>query len=142
MIYNLGMKNFKLFVISAFLTISLSASAAPVPQAPSATLTPQQITEPNNINLTEMSKPMESSEKTNNTELSEIREQARFLYNTNNINEAFALIKSIKENEKNSDDWLYMANISQDLGKVDDAVLYLKKSLESDDKNYKAHYNL
>ena len=35
-----------------------------------------------------------------------------------------------------------MANISSDIGQTDDAVFYLKKAIEFDDKNYKAHYNL
>lgn len=74
--------------------------------------------------------------------IDDLREQAKFLYNTNNIKEALTLFNQIKETDKISDDWLFMANISSDIGQTDDAVFYLKKAIEFDDKNYKAHYNL
>ncbi len=72
----------------------------------------------------------------------EIRDQAKLLYNTNKLQEAQKLFLSIPDSEKVSDDWLIMANIAQDNNKEIDAVFYLKKAIQADDKNYKAHYNL
>lgn len=72
----------------------------------------------------------------------EIRDQAKLLYNTNKPQEAQKLFLSIPDSEKVSDDWLIMANIAQDNNKEIDAVFYLKKAIQADDKNYKAHYNL
>ncbi len=72
----------------------------------------------------------------------EIRNQAKLLYNANKSNEAAKLFNSIPDSEKVSDDWLILANISQDNDKIVDAVFYLKKAIQADDKNYKAHYNL
>lgn len=78
----------------------------------------------------------------NKDNLSEIREQAIFLYNTNAIAESKSLFLEIPETQRNSDDYLYLANIEQDLNNIDSCVLYLKKSIELDENNYKAHYNL
>ena len=72
----------------------------------------------------------------------EIRDQAKLLYNANKSDEAVKLFNSIPDSEKVSDDWLILANISQDKDKIVDAVFYLKKAIQADDKNYKAHYNL
>lgn len=72
----------------------------------------------------------------------EIRDQAKLLYNANKTDEAVKLFNSIPDSEKVSDDWLILANISQDKDKIVDAVFYLKKAIQADDKNYKAHYNL
>ena len=77
-----------------------------------------------------------------NSTVIELREQAIFLYNTNSIVEAKNVLLKIPENDHNSDDYLYLANIEQDLNNIDSCVLYLKKSIELDDKNYKSHYNL
>lgn len=72
----------------------------------------------------------------------EIRDQAKLLYNVNKSDEAVKLYNSIPDSEKISDDWLILANISQDKNKEVDAVFYLKKAIQADEKNYKAHYNL
>ena len=71
-----------------------------------------------------------------------MREQAKFLYNSNKLEESKKLFNQIPDAEKISDDWLFLANIAQDNGKDIDAVFYLKKAIQADDKNYKAHYNL
>lgn len=76
------------------------------------------------------------------SELNDLREQAKFLYNSNKLDEAQQIYNKISESDKNSDDWLIIANIAQDKGKPIDAVFYLKKAIALDDSNYKAHYNL
>ena len=74
--------------------------------------------------------------------INDMREQAKFLYNSNKLEESKKLFEQIPDSEKISDDWLFLANIAQDNGKDIDAVFYLKKAIQADDKNYKAHYNL
>lgn len=72
----------------------------------------------------------------------EIRDYAKVLYNANKLEEAVIEFNNIPDANKISDDWLFLANIAQDNNKIDDAVFYLKKAIQLDDNNYKAHYNL
>lgn len=76
------------------------------------------------------------------SQLNDIREQAKFLYNSNKLAEAEELFNQIPDSEKISDDWLFLANIAQDNERPIDAVFLLKKAIAADDNNYKAHYNL
>ena len=76
------------------------------------------------------------------SQINEYRQQAKFLYNSNNLDASLELFNKIPDEEKISDDWLFIANIAQDKGKPIDAVFYLKKAIALDDNNYKAHYNL
>lgn len=96
---------------------------------------------------TKKDSPVEKKEETKiseikPSELNDLREQAKFLYNSNKLDEAQQIYNKISESDKNSDDWLIIANIAQDKGKPIDAVFYLKKAISLDDSNYKAHYNL
>ena len=86
----------------------------------------------------EKPKPNEAQKNAAN----DLREQAKFLYNSNKLNESLELFSKIPDAEKISDDWLFLANIAQDNNKEIDAVFFLKKAIQADDKNYKAHYNL
>ena len=72
----------------------------------------------------------------------DLRNQAKLLYNSNKPAEALAIYKQIPDAQKSSEDWMILANISQDEGKTIDAVFFLKKAILADDRNYKAHYNL
>jgi tetratricopeptide (TPR) repeat protein len=74
--------------------------------------------------------------------IAQLRDEAKVLYNSNNLSAAFDLFNKIPDAEKVSDDWLFLANIAQDNSKTIDAVFYLKKAIQLDDDNYKAHYNL
>ena len=156
------MKKFKQLLLILILCCNIGiADSAPVPETKNTynvkihdiTSVPikqsqtiqQEITQPLPINQKQTEKVPEQNVKPDNItqlETRDIREQAKFLYNTNNLSEALALFENIKETDKLSEDWLLMANICQDLQKTDDAVFYLKKAIASDDKNYKAHYNL
>jgi tetratricopeptide (TPR) repeat protein len=75
-------------------------------------------------------------------EIENLRDQARFLYNTNKLQEAQNLFTQIPDSQKTSEDWMILANIAQDNKKEIDAVFYLKKAIQINEKNYKAHYNL
>lgn len=124
-----------------FLTCQIQAYSAPVPEAPAQ---PIKNTEVINKIPKENPKPEEAPPKTQAQidAISDLREQAKFLYNSNQPAESLAIFNKIADADKISDDWLFLANIAQDNGKIVDAVFYLKKAIQADDKNYKAHYNL
>lgn len=146
----------KLLSILSIILITQSAIAIPVPEANTTNYnvkihdinrvpiiqTKQEQQPPTEEKSSENEQTMLPSTNSLNIPMSDIREQAKFLYNTNNIKEALALFNQIKETDKISNDWLFMANISSDIGQTDDAVFYLKKAIALDDRNYKAHYNL
>lgn len=69
-------------------------------------------------------------------------QQARVLYAQNQIDEAFSLLKSKKEEERSAEDWLMLGNILQDKEKITEAVYMFNKAINTDPKYYKAHYNL
>ena len=90
----------------------------------------------------EETKPAPPQDTVKPSQVNDIREQAKFLYNSNKLDEAQQLFNKIPDGEKISDDWLFLANIAQDREKLLDAVFLLKKAIAADDNNYKAHYNL
>ncbi len=71
-----------------------------------------------------------------------ISEQARVLYAQNDIDGAYAIIESKKEDERTSQDWVMLGNIMQDKEQIDKAMYMLNQAINSDPKDYKAHYNL
>ncbi len=122
-------------------TVAISADTPPIPTKIEKQ---QEIKTATDIKQTEK---QETSQKENITQdkidaFEDIRNQAKLLYNANKPNDAIEQYKKIPDAEKTSEDWLILANISQDNGKIIDAVFFLKKSIQVDDKNYKAHYNL
>lgn len=74
--------------------------------------------------------------------LTEMREQARFFYNTNDLSQAKNILQKIPEKDKISEDWLMLANISQEEQKNLDAVFFLQTAILKDKDFYKAYYNL
>lgn len=72
----------------------------------------------------------------------EMQEQARFFYNTNDLSQAKTILQKIPEAEKSAEDWLLLANISEEEQKNLDAVFFLQKALLKDKNYYKAYYNL
>lgn len=72
----------------------------------------------------------------------ELQEQARFFYNTNDLAQAKAILQKIPEADKQPEDWLLLANISEEEEKNLDAVFFLQKALLKDKDYYKAYYNL
>ncbi len=71
-----------------------------------------------------------------------VSEQAKALYAQNDIDEALKLLKGKAEADRTAEDWLLIGNILQDKDRLDEAVYMFKKSIETDPKYYKAHYNL
>lgn len=75
-------------------------------------------------------------------EISDYQEQAKLYYNTNNIQQCVEMLVKIPDSKKNAQDWILMANISQDRGKPLDAIFFLERAVIVDPKYYKAYYNL
>ncbi len=69
-------------------------------------------------------------------------EQAKALYAQNDIDGAFKLLQGKPEESRSAEDWLLIGNILQDKDKIDEAVYMFNKSIQTDPKYYKAHYNL
>ena len=72
----------------------------------------------------------------------ELNDKIKILYAENNIKEAFNLLLSIPEEERNAQNWLLMGNILQDENKIDDAAFMYNRAISVDEKYYKAYYNL
>ena len=64
------------------------------------------------------------------------------LYNSNSLDEAYAEITKILEDERDYELWYLLANISQDKGNTTNAVFFLQKSINLNPDFDKAHYNL
>lgn len=64
------------------------------------------------------------------------------LYNSNNLDEAYAQISKVTENDRDYELWYLLANISQDKGNSTNAVFFLQKSIKLNNNFDKAHYNL
>ena len=75
-------------------------------------------------------------------ELSDYQEQAKLYYNTNNISQCIEMLVKIPDSKKSAQDWILMANISQDREKPLDAIFFLERAIIVDPKNYKSYYNL
>lgn len=73
---------------------------------------------------------------------SEINERINILYSQNNIKEAFDLLLTIPEEERTVQNWVLLGNILSDRGKKDDAVFMYNSAINTDEKNYKPHYNI
>lgn len=144
------MKNILKLLMIFILAGNIPALAAPVPTSAKDYTKPQEIKKqitnmPEKTAVPEAKEEAKEKPKPNEAQknaANDLREQAKFLYNSNKLNESLELFSKIPDAEKISDDWLFLANIAQDNNKEIDAVFFLKKAIQADDKNYKAHYNL
>lgn len=75
-------------------------------------------------------------------QIQNITNQANVLYAENDINNAFNLLLSIPEEERNAQNWLLLGNILQDQGKIDEAAFMYNRAIQIDETFYKAYYNL
>ena len=69
-------------------------------------------------------------------------EEAIFFYNENNLKGAFEILLTIKEAERNTEDWILLGNILQDQNKISDAVFMYQRAILLNPKSYKPYYNL
>ena len=72
----------------------------------------------------------------------EKKQEIKALYSANNLDEAYAQITKIIEDERDFELWYILANISQDKGNNTNAVFFLQKSINLNPAFDKAHYNL
>ena len=82
------------------------------------------------------------SSQADEEDIETVSEQANVFYAGNDIKSALNLLLSIRENKRTVQNWLLIGNIMQDQGKLDEAVFMFNKSVETDEKYYKAYYNL
>ena len=77
------------------------------------------------------------AEEPDNTSL-----EANSLYAANKLDDAFNLIISVPQEKRSAHQWLLMGNIMMDYGKIGDAEAMYKAAINTDNKFYKAYYNL
>lgn len=72
----------------------------------------------------------------------ELSKQAIAFYSDNNFNKSLDLLLQIKETDRTPQDWLILGNILQEKGEKENAIFMYQKSIATDEKFYKAYYNL
>ena len=72
----------------------------------------------------------------------EKKQQIIALYNTNKLDEAYTMISSMTEDERDYELWYILGNISQDYGNEENAIFFLQKATILKPEFDKAHYNL
>ena len=72
----------------------------------------------------------------------EKKQQIIALYSANKLDEAYKMISSMTEDERDYEVWYILGNISQDYGSNDNAIFFLQKSIILKPDFDKAHYNL
>ena len=72
----------------------------------------------------------------------ELSKQATAFYSDNNHIKTMDLILQINENDRTAQDWLLLANVLADNGKLENAVFMYRKAIVVDKNCYKAYYNL
>ena len=75
-------------------------------------------------------------------EMDETSQKARVMYAQNEIDQAMEILKNKPEDSRSAEDWLMLGNIMQDKEKITEAIYMYNKSINTDPKYYKAHYNL
>ena len=83
-----------------------------------------------------------SAELLSDKEILDIKNEAFALYSTNNKKEALELINKIPQNRRDSDVFVVLGNIYDDLGQRGVAIENFNKAATIDDKAYKAYYNI
>ncbi len=74
--------------------------------------------------------------------LAEKKKNIIAVYNSNNLEEAYNMISSITEDERDYELWYLLGNLSQDLSNNTNAEFFLQKSINMNPEFDKAHYNL
>ena len=102
---------------------NIPALAAPVPTSAKDAAKPQEIKKqindiPEKTQIPEAKDEAKEKPKPNEAQknaANDLREQAKFLYNSNKLNESLELFSKIPDAEKISDDWLFLANIAHNI---------------------------
>ena len=72
----------------------------------------------------------------------DLSKQATAFYSDNNFNKTLDLLLQIDENERSAQDWLLLGNLMDEKGEKANAIFMYQKSINADEKYYKAYYNL
>ena len=72
----------------------------------------------------------------------ELSQQATAFYSDNNFNKTMDLLLQINEKERSAQDWLLLGNLFDEKGEKNNAIFMYQKAINTDEKYYKAYYNL
>ena len=72
----------------------------------------------------------------------EFSQQATAFYSDNNFHKTMELLLQIDEKERSAQDWLLLGNLLEEKGEKQNAIFMYQKSINTDEKYYKAYYNL
>lgn len=72
----------------------------------------------------------------------DLSKQAVAFYSDNNFNKTMEMLLQIDENSRTAQDWLLLGNLLEEKGEKNNAIFMYQKSINTDEKYYKAHYNL
>ena len=73
---------------------------------------------------------------------SELSQQATGFYSDNNFQKTMDLLLQIEEKERSAQDWLLLGNLFDEKGEKQNAIFMYQKAINTDEKYYKAYYNL
>lgn len=72
----------------------------------------------------------------------ELSKQATAFYSDNNFQKTMDLLLQIDEKERSAQDWLLLGNLLDEKGEKENAIFMYQKAINTDEKYYKAYYNL
>ena len=72
----------------------------------------------------------------------ELSKQATAFYSDNNFQKTMDLLLQIDEKERSAQDWLLLGNLLDEKGEKENAIFMYQKAINTDEKFYKAYYNL
>ena len=72
----------------------------------------------------------------------ELSLQATAFYSDNNFQKTMELLLQIDEKKRSAQDWLLLGNLLDEKGEKQNAIFMYQKSINTDEKYYKAYYNL
>ncbi|MBQ7763829.1 tetratricopeptide repeat protein [bacterium] len=72
----------------------------------------------------------------------DLSKQATAFYSDNNFEKTMDLLLQIDEKKRSAQDWLLLGNLYEEKGEKANAVFMYQKSINTDEKFYKAYYNL
>lgn len=72
----------------------------------------------------------------------ELSKQAVAFYSDNNFQKTLELLLQIGEKQRTAQDWLLLGNLMEEKGEIQNAIFMYQKAINTDEKYYKAYYNL
>ena len=72
----------------------------------------------------------------------DLSKQATAFYSDNNFQKTMELLLQIEENDRTAQDWLLLGNLLDEKGEKQNAIFMYQKAINTNEKYYKAYYNL